>query len=250
MIARFRAGRSRAAPAGPADTRLYAIGDIHGRLDLLRQLSALVHADAYQRQAPRNVVISLGDYIDRGPQSREVIEFLLRERLPGFEHVHLKGNHEDIMMHFLADASFGPNWLTYGGRATLESYGIAAPEAHAGDEEMERARLAFARALPPDHLDFLRGLKLLHEEGDYAFVHAGVKPGVALDAQREEDLLWIRDEFLSSNAEFGKIVVHGHTIAPTPDVRRNRIGIDTGAFMSDRLTCLVVAGEEWSFLQT
>ncbi len=253
MIARFLAGRGRAepaAPAGPADTRVYAIGDIHGRLDLLRQMSALVHDDAYRRQAPRNVVITLGDYVDRGPQSREVIEFLRHERLPSFEHVHLKGNHEDIMLRFLEDAAIGPNWLTYGGRETLQSYGIDAPEAHADFAALERARRAFVHVLPPVHLDFLRGLKLRHEEGDYVFVHAGIKPGVPLEAQREEDLLWIRDEFLSSGAEFGRIVVHGHTITPAPDVRRNRIGIDTGAFMSDRLTCLVVEGTEWSFLQT
>lgn len=250
MTARNLAAHGRLEPAGPAATRLYAIGDVHGRLDLLRQLCALVHEDAWQVQASRNVFISLGDYVDRGPQSREVLEFLSSAPLPGFEHVYLKGNHEEIMLRFLDDPSVGPAWLTYGGRETLESYGIDPPEPHADFAALDRARVALAATLPQAHRAFLEGLKLVHEEGDYVFVHAGVKPGVPLAQQRDEDLLWIRDEFLSSNAEFGRIVVHGHTIAPVPDVRRNRIGIDTGAFMSDRLTCLVVDGTSWSFLQT
>jgi serine/threonine protein phosphatase 1 len=250
MIGRFLGGKARAEPSGPAGTRLYAIGDIHGRLDLLRTLTALIHDDAYRRQAPRNVVVYLGDYVDRGRESRAVIDFLLNEPLPGFERIHLRGNHEDVMLRFLTDISAGPSWLNFGGRETLESYGIAAPQPHAEPAALERAQRALAACLPTAHLEFLRGLRLQHEEGDYFFAHAGVKPGVPLDQQREQDLLWIRGEFLSSNAEFGRIVVHGHSISPVPDVRRNRIGIDTGAFMSDRLTCLAIEGTEWSFLQT
>jgi len=250
MIGRFLGGKPRAEPSGPPGTRLYAVGDIHGRLDLLRTLTALIHDDAYRRQASRNVAIYLGDYVDRGRESRAVIDFLLDEPLPGFEHVHLRGNHEDVMLRFLTDITAGPSWLNFGGRETLESYGVDAPQPQAAPAELERARRALAACLPRAHLEFLRGLPLQHEEGDYFFAHAGVKPGVPLDQQREEDLLWIRGEFLSSNAEFGRIVVHGHSISPVPDVRRNRIGIDTGAFMSDRLTCLVIDGTEWSFLQT
>ncbi len=250
MLTRIFGARGRAEPSGPLGARLYAIGDIHGRADLLRTLSTLIHEDAYRRQASRNVVVYLGDFVDRGRQSRDVIEFLLREPLPGFEHVHLRGNHEDIMLRFLDDISVGPTWLAFGGRETLESYGVEAPLPNAEPAELARAQRALGERLPRAHLDFLRGLRLLHEEGDYVFVHAGLKPGVPLDQQREQDLLWIRDEFLSSTADFGRIVVHGHSISATPDVRRNRIGVDTGAFMSDRLTALVVEGTEWSFLQT
>jgi serine/threonine protein phosphatase 1 len=239
-----------ARPAVPAGTRLYAIGDIHGRVDLLRALKDLIHEDAFRRQAPRNVVVYLGDYVDRGDESRAVIDVLLNEALPGFESYHLKGNHEDIMLRFLTDTSVGPSWLSYGGRETLRSYGIDPPNPYAPAVELQRAQRALAARLPREHLDFLRGLLLSHEEGDYLFVHAGVKPGVPLDEQREDDLLWIRDEFLLSDASFGRIVVHGHTITRDPDVRRNRIGVDTGAFMSNRLTALVAEGTEWFFLQT
>ena len=252
MIGRTsRRGRTGdAAPAIPAGTRLYAIGDIHGRVDLLRTLKDLVHEDAYRRQAPRNVVVYLGDYVDRGDESRAVIEMLLNEPLPGFESHHLKGNHEEIMLRFLADTSVGPSWLSFGGRETLRSYGIDPPHPYASAAELQRAQRALAERLPREHADFLRRLERSHEEGDYLFVHAGVKPGVPLERQRDEDLLWIRDEFLQSEASFGHIVVHGHTISREPDVRRNRIGIDTGAFLSNRLTALVAEGTEWFFLQT
>jgi serine/threonine protein phosphatase 1 len=245
--------RSRAeekAPAIPAGTRLYAVGDIHGCVDLLRQLSQLIHEDAYRRQAARNVVVYLGDFIDRGPDSRGVIDLLLNEPLPGFESHHLKGNHEDIMLRFLVDTSLGPSWLAYGGRQTLQSYGIDAPAADAPVSELQRAQRELGLRVPRTHLDFLRRLDLSHVEGDYFFAHAGVKPGVPLEQQRDEDMLWIRDEFLRSDASFGRIVVHGHSITQEPDVRRNRIGIDTGAFASNRLTALVAEGTEWFFLQT
>jgi serine/threonine protein phosphatase 1 len=238
------------APAPPPGTRLYAIGDIHGRLDLLRLLSGLIHEDAYRRQAPRNVIVYLGDYIDRGSQSREVIEMLLKKPLPGFESHHLKGNHEDVMLRFLGDFSVAPNWLAYGGMETLASYGVAPPQPDAAPAAFQSAQRALAERLPPEHLGFLRGLSLAHEEGDYAFVHAGVKPGVPFDEQREADVLWIREEFLKSDQSFGRIIVHGHTITREPDVRKNRIGIDTGAFMSGRLTAFVAEGPEWFFLQT
>ena len=253
MIGWTRKPRSRveaAAPAVPAGTRVYAVGDIHGRVDLLRMLHGLIHDDAYRRQAPRNVVVYLGDYVDRGQESRAVIDVLLNEPLPGFESHHLKGNHEDIMLRFLDDTSVGPSWLSFGGMETLRSYGIDPPHPYAPAAELQRAQRALAERLPRPHLDFLRRLQLSHAEGDYLFVHAGVKPGVPLEAQREEDLLWIRDEFLRSEASFGHIVVHGHTISRDPDVRRNRIGVDTGAFMSDRLTALAAEGTGWFFLQT
>lgn len=238
------------APQVPAGTRVYAVGDIHGRADLLRDLHLMIHEDAYRRQAARNVVVYLGDYIDRGEDSAAVLDLLLDEPLPSFESVHLKGNHEDSLLRFLEDVTIGPAWLFYGGAETLMSYGVTPPDAGMRSDDLVRAQRELRQRLPERHRRFLEQLLLTHEEGDYFFVHAGVKPGVPLDQQRVEDLIWIRDEFLSSDQEFGRIIVHGHTITERPDVRRNRIGIDTGAFASGRLTCLMLEGEEWSFLQT
>jgi len=228
-------------------SRLYAVGDIHGRLDLLREIDGRIRDDAAAAQAARNAVIYLGDYIDRGDQSREVVDWLIDNPLPGFERILLLGNHEESLLQFLTDVQIGPAWLAYGGGATLLSYGVKPP---ATDREFVRAQEELRGKLPARHLAFMRGLSLCHVEGDYYFVHAGIRPGVPLDAQRQEDMLWIRDEFLSSRQDFGKIVVHGHTITETPEIRRNRIGIDTGAFASGTLTSLVLHGENWSFLHT
>ena len=240
-------GRQRVLPTVPEGTRVYAVGDIHGRVDLLSRLKQFVHEDAYARQAPRNVIVYVGDYIDRGENSAQVIDCLLDEPLPGFESIHLLGNHEESLVQFLGDIQVGPAWLAYGGSATLMSYGVALPQS---DRDLVRVQGELRAALPARHLDFMRELKLTHVEGDYFFTHAGVRPGVALTAQEPQDLLWIRDVFLSSTADFGKIVVHGHSITDAPDVRRNRIGIDTGAFASGKLTCLVLEGQDLAFLQT
>jgi serine/threonine protein phosphatase 1 len=237
------------APRVPAGSRVYAVGDVHGRVDLLRGINQLIHEDAYAEQAARNVVIYLGDYVDRGPASAEVIDVLLDEPIPGFETIHLAGNHEDTLLRFLSDPQVVKLWLNFGGAATLLSYGVRPPEP-ASEREVTRAQEELRQRLPERHLRFLRSLALSHTERDYFFVHAGVRPGVALDAQTPQDCLWIRDRFLSSTDDHGKIVVHGHTITDAPDVRRNRIGIDTGAFASGRLTCLVLQDESWSFLQT
>jgi serine/threonine protein phosphatase 1 len=237
------------APRAPDGTRVYAVGDVHGRADLLAQINQLIHADGYARQAPRNVVVYLGDYIDRGPASAEVIDLLIDRPLPGFEAVHLLGNHEESLLRFLNDGTIIGAWMSFGGGPTLLSYGVRPPDALAG-REVVRAQDELRQRLPERHLRFLRGLQLTHAEGDYFFAHAGIRPGVPLDRQAPEDLLWIRGEFLASPADHGKIVVHGHTITTAPEVRRNRIGIDTGAFASGHLTCLVLEGEEWSFLQT
>jgi serine/threonine protein phosphatase 1 len=239
-----------AAPEVAPGSRIYAVGDIHGRVDLLRAMHQLIHEDAYRRQAQRNVVVYLGDYIDRGDDSRAVIDLLLDEPLPSFESIHLKGNHEDSMLRFLDDPSIGPSWLFYGGAQTLMSYGVRPPTPLTRPDELARAQRELRERLPMRHRRFLQALPLTHEEGDYLFVHAGLRPGLPLERQSAEDLLWIRDQFLLSDAEFGKIVVHGHSITPRPDVRRNRIGIDTGAFASGTLTCLVLEGTDWLFLQT
>ena len=232
-----------AAPAIPAGSRIYAIGDVHGRLDLLTRLHMLIAADAAKAASGRRVIVYLGDYVDRGPDSRGVIDLLLNQPLAGFEHVHLMGNHEDYLLQFLERAEVGPHWCAYGGFDTLASYGVRAAD-------FEAARRRLAEAIPPAHVAFMRGLKLTHAEGGYMFVHAGVKPGTALAEQRAEDLLWIRNEFLDSADNFGACVVHGHTIVEAPEQRGNRIAIDTGAFFTGRLTALVLEGTEQRFIQT
>ena len=235
------------APMVPAGSRIYAIGDIHGRADLLAELHRLIRADA-ERAPARRVAVYLGDYVDRGLQSREVIDLLLSAPLEGFDRVHLKGNHEAALLDFLDDGRIGPAWMRVGGDATLASYGVA--RAVGGDAAFEITRSHFGEMLPESHVRFLRRLAMWHDEGDYRFVHAGVRPGVPLDRQSETDLLWIRDEFLLFRGSLERVIVHGHTITEDPDVQPNRIGIDTGAFATGRLTCLVLEGTERRFLST
>jgi serine/threonine protein phosphatase 1 len=253
MKAQFqKRGGTRAAPTAPPGSRVYAIGDVHGRLDLLRRLLELIRDDAAQGKSARKVVVYLGDYIDRGPESKGVIDLLLSRpmRNAGFEEIRLMGNHEDILLQFLADVRCGPHWFAYGGMATLESYGVRPPGLMAAEEDLVRAQRDLQGKIPPAHLEFLRRMPLRHEEGGYLFVHAGLRPGVALDEQIGQDLMWIRDEFLESDADFGKLVVHGHTIAEAPQLRANRIGIDTGAYATGVLTALVLEGNERRFIQT
>jgi len=234
----------------PEGTRIYAIGDIHGRADLLRDLHGQIMEDARTSKATRNVAVYVGDYIDRGLQSREVLDCLLDDPLPGFESVYLKGNHEDAMLKFLEEIEIAPDWLAYGGDATLYSYGVKVPRPPLTPERLGEMQADFLQKLPDRHLDFLRHLRLTHEEGDYYFVHAGVRPGRPLHAQKEEDMLWIRDAFLLSEEDFGKVIVHGHSIAFKVEFKPNRVGIDTGAFASGTLTALALDGETQRILQT
>ena len=243
--------KAMAAASTPPGTRIYAIGDIHGRLDLLLRLHELIAADANRAHQGRRVLVYIGDYIDRGPNSAGVIDLLLDRPVPGFEIVHLLGNHEDTLLQFPDDMTVGPSWLTYGGVQTLASYFIDVSQGSWRDErELRRLQGEIRRRVPRRHVEFLRNLPLTHVEGDYLFVHAGIRPGIPLARQERDDLLWIRDEFLHSTEDHGKIVVHGHTITETPDQRPNRIGIDTGAFHTDRLTCAVLDGAGRAFLHT
>ena len=236
--------------AVPAGTRVYAVGDIHGSLVPLRLLRDAIHEHAEAHPIERKCLIYLGDYVDRGFDSRAVIELLVNDPLPGFEQVFLKGNHEDGMLRFLADGSNTLFWVAYGGIATMVSYGVKPPDPATDETEVTRARKELAKKLPPAHLDFFAKLEPYRIEGDYLFVHAGIRPGVPLDEQREEDLLWIREEFLRSTQEFGKCVVHGHSITRQADFQPNRIGIDTGAFASGTLTCLVLEDTKQDLLTT
>ena len=238
------------ASAAPDGSRLYAVGDIHGRADLLKTLLAEIAADAASHPAAAKRLIFLGDYVDRGPASSAVIDMVLHDGLAGFEVVPLMGNHEEMMLRFLEDLAVGRTWMMNGGDATLRSYGVEPPSMFAGTALFRHAQQQFAERLPAGHKAFLEGLQVSHAEGDYLFVHAGVRPGVAIEKQRTEDLLWIRDEFLDSDRDFGKVVVHGHSITLDPEFRPNRIGIDTGAYRSNQLTCLVLEGTGRTLLTT
>ncbi|MGE0659836.1 MAG: metallophosphoesterase family protein [Reyranellaceae bacterium] len=242
--------RKSASPRVPDGVRVYCVGDIHGRADLLKALHRGIQADAAQSPPARNIVVYVGDYVDRGMHSREVIDHLLGDPLPGFEKVYLKGNHDDSLLQFLRDPDLGPTWFSYGGDATVLSYGVRMTPGKSGRERFEDMRQQLQANLPPSHLEFLQTLRLTFECGDYLFVHAGLRPGVGLEQQTAEDMMWIREDFLDSRHDFGKVVVHGHSVTETPEMRDNRIGIDTGAYASDTLTCLILEGDGRHFIGT
>ena len=242
----FRRDRRKTDPSVPRGTRVYAVGDIHGRADLLREIHRLIREDFNRAPVERPVAVYLGDYIDRGPDSRQVVDILLDEPLAGFERIHLRGNHEDFLLRFLDDVAVGPNWLLNGGEATVRNY--AGERRVTGD--LAQIQAALRSALPARHTDFFRTLSLSYVEGDYLFVHAGIRPHVPLEKQTALDLVWIREEFLNSSALHPKMVVHGHSIHFTPEVRPNRIGIDTGAYATGILTCLMLQDTRRDFLHT
>jgi len=236
----------------PAAQAVYAIGDVHGRLDLLEDLLVRIRddADRHPADAARTLVF-LGDYVDRGPESRGVVEAVMADPLPGFATVRLLGNHEEAMLSFLDGESDGLDWLSFGGLETLLSYGVplrSLPSTVAAVQSLQQALL---EAVPESHVSFFRNCPLHHAVGDYVFVHAGVRPGIAFERQSRTDLRWIRDDFLRVRIPLpGRVVVHGHTICDLPQNRDHRINIDTGAFVSGRLTCLVLRGSERRFLST
>jgi serine/threonine protein phosphatase 1 len=235
-------------PSLPAGLRIYAVGDIHGRLDLLDELLARINTDIGLRPAVRPIYVFLGDYIDRGPSSRETIDRLI-EHGEANESVFLKGNHELVAIKCLRDRSLFDQWLRLGGLETLMSYGVP-PETLANVKQIAELQSAFHSALPKAHFRFFRDLQNAFACGDFFFAHAGVKPNVELSRQKESDLLWIREEFLSSNCDFGKIIVHGHTPTSKIELGPNRINIDTGAFATGCLTCLVIEDESLSVIDT
>lgn len=238
-------------PAEGGGALIYAIGDIHGCARELDDLHGQIAADAARRtqgQARRVTLVYVGDYVDRGPDSAGVIDRLLAPApVGGAERIYLRGNHEDAMLAFLTDADAGAEWLEYGGLETLGSYGVSP-----GGGPLWRHKLSegLAARLPSAHKQFLETLRDRWSQGGYGFVHAGIRPGLAWEAQKTDDLLWIREPFLSSRTRFDRKIIHGHTITERPDVRSNRIGIDTGAFHTGILTALVIDGDAEAFLQT
>lgn len=230
--------------AVPAGVRVYAVGDVHGRADLLARMLARIDADREARAgADRSVEVFLGDYIDRGPQSREVIDMLIEREQAGGA-ICLLGNHEDMLLRALESPALMGDWLNNGGRETLMAYGVA-PSPVKGVYALHAELL---EALPASHRAFLEGLRQSFECGDYFFVHAGVDPEVPLDQQRTEDLLWIRSRFLEYTGPLSKVIVHGHTPRTQPEIGGYRINIDTGAYITGTLTCLVLEGEDLRFL--
>jgi len=205
---------------------------------------------ARREGAERPTLVFLGDYIDRGPDSREVIDLLLTGLPGGFDAHFLKGNHEAIMLDFLEDPSFLAQWLANGADATLRSYGVDVAGLVRKSATPEAWRRAFLASLPETHRDFFDTLELAVSFGDYLFVHAGLRPGVALEDQALSDLCWIRDDFLRHRESFGKMVVHGHSITEEIDERPNRIGIDTGAYATGRLAAIGLEGDERWYLST
>lgn len=232
-------------PMLPDGLRVYAIGDVHGRFDLLQAIAGKIRADIESSPADRAVEIFVGDYIDRGPQSRDVVDWLIDVPPLGDERICLLGNHEDLLLAALADPGGLTNWLFNGGDATLASYGV---------RELPRTadamREACIDAIPQSHRLFFESLPRTVTFGSYLFVHAGVDPSRPLHDQDPQDLVWIRQPFLNADVDFGHIIVHGHTPVVEPDIRPNRINIDTGAVFTGHLTCLVLEGTQRRLLQT
>lgn len=229
---------------------VYAIGDIHGRLDLLERIEAAIMADITATPIEKPLICYLGDYIDRGPHSAQVIDRLCSHTKDGIQRLFLKGNHEDRMIAFLTDpAPNGPSWIKFGGREALESYGIAVPT-EPSDSDWAKLRDQLANALPERHHRFLSNLQPGIWWRGYLLVHAGLDPERPVTAQALHDLLWIREPFLSSECDWGFKVVHGHVISEQPVFRPNRIGIDTGAYRSGHLTCLVLSEGNERLIQT
>lgn len=229
----------------PDGMRLYAIGDVHGCDDLLTEVHDRIAADLAAGPVADYRIIHVGDYGDRGPNSAAVIERLARLGASDSRVVCLLGNHDEMLTGFLADPlGYGEIFVGNGGGETLRSYGVTAA---AGRDAVSWSR-ALAEAMPTEHRVFLGGLRLFARFGDYFFCHAGIRPGVPLDRQSAEDLTWIREEFLWDGRDHGVVVIHGHTPASTPEVRPNRINVDTGAVYGGPLTCLALEGTEHRFL--
>jgi serine/threonine protein phosphatase 1 len=241
--------RREEGPEGARGQRAYVIGDIHGRLDLLEHLLAKIHADLQRRPARKVLLVFVGDLVDRGPSSAQVIERLRTYRREGVRPVFLLGNHEEVLLRILGgDTSLIDSWLQFGGLQCLQSYGVtlARLRGRTPEEVVEIVRAA----VPTNHVEFLETFVDSCRFGDYLFVHAGIRPGIELEQQRQSDLRWIRDPFLYDDTDHGFIVVHGHTISDEVDERANRIGIDTGAYRSGLLTALVIDGRERRLIDT
>jgi serine/threonine protein phosphatase 1 len=220
--------------------QIAAIGDIHGRTDLLEKLQPVLDAAAAD-QDRRLIEIYMGDYVDHAGDPRGVLDYLVaRLRLTDRDVICLAGNHEEMLLEAMKNDKFFTRWLRYGGDATMKSYGVSCRDAM---HDPQAARMRLAASLPPEHLQFLQNLRPSYSRGGFFFAHAGIRPGVPVHEQVSRDLLWIREPFLSNPTPFGATVVHGHTPNQAAVLRSNRIGIDTGAYLTGRLTCLLINSE-------
>ena len=236
-------------PSVPAGYRVYAIGDVHGRLDLLEDALSRIESDIDGRDEAQNIIVFLGDLVDRGPHSAQVIERARTYGRPGVRTVFLSGNHEEVLLRLLrGESQFLRNWLRFGGAECATSYGVNPAELQS--MRPERAVAALKEKIPTRHSEFLQSFVDTFRIGSYLFVHAGVRPGVPLPEQTQADLRWIREPFLENADDHGFIVVHGHTITEQISVRENRIGLDTGAYRTGVLTAMGLEGRERWFVQT
>lgn len=238
----------KALPKIPDGARLYVIGDIHGRLDLLQRLADKIDKELALSPVAMAHTIFLGDYVDRGPHSAGVLESLSKAQFPT-DAIALRGNHEEVMLKFLDDETVLDSWRKFGGLETLHSYGVDVSAAMRG-AGYDSARQSLIERMSPEHVEFLKQTRLSVDYGDYFFCHAGVRPGVPLEAQTADDLLWIREEFLRHEGSHGKVIVHGHTPVAAPEIHASRINVDTGAYASSILTALVLEGDTQRFLNT
>lgn len=249
VFSRFKSAKPRPAPTVPPGVRAYAIGDVHGRLDLLDELLAAIDLDNDRRRTARTHLVMLGDLIDRGPDSCGVVERLRQFDLAGIELILLCGNHEEALLRVIAgERGVLDDWLTFGGSECLESYGVD-PAILRGLSERD-VGLVINEAIPHSHKSFLQSFGDTVTIGDYLFVHAGIRPGVHLSMQLQRDLRWIRQPFLDDERDHGCVVVHGHTISEEVVELPNRIGLDTGAYRSGRLSAIGIEGSERWFLET
>lgn len=246
----FGFGRVPVGPRGPRGHRAYVIGDVHGCLDLLEKLLSRIEEEILERPRPKTSIVFLGDLIDRGPASAQVVERLRIYSPPGGASTHfVMGNHEEVMLRVLSgEASLLASWLRFGGAETLRSYGVE-PRGLAG---MASADLVahLQKVIPDEHVEFLDSFADSISFGGYLFVHAGIRPGVDIPEQAQSDLRWIREPFLADLSDHGFVVVHGHTITNSVEVAPNRIGIDTGAFCTGKLTALGIEESRRWLIQT
>ena len=249
LINRFFRPQVQPRPELPDNIRIYCIGDIHGRNDLLQKLLLMIQEDSLGFNG-QIYMIYVGDYIDRGMQSQEVIETLLGSEQAGIHYVYLRGNHEQTLLDFLMNADVGRSWLSYGGQSTLASYKVNVNKIPTKREEFNSLREQLATNIPPSHYAFYQKTQSCFELGNYFFVHAGVHPKYPLSKQQAEDMLWIREEFINSHKNYEKIIVHGHTVTEQVEILPHRIGIDTGAYSSGILSCLVLESTQQRILQT
>lgn len=241
----LRRAKAKGKASLPDGMRVYAIGDIHGCDKQLKKLLKAIGKDLEDYDGESHLVF-LGDYVDRGPDSKGVIERLVSKKLPGDQHHFLLGNHEEAMMKVMDGKSKRANdWLSFGGRQMMESYGVGKKELYeAGGDVGALLR----EVMPKSHRKFFEKLELMKQIGGYLFVHAGIRPGVPIDEQEQADLVWIRDRFLKSDRDHGVVVVHGHTISEKPQNKANRIGVDTGCYATGQLTAVRLQGSERAFI--